>query len=126
MKKSLKIKITLLIYSFIMTYLHSFNSIRFDDSSIYSDNAVFYLMGRGMLQGKILYKDMIDHKTPYVYFANALASIFDKKHVGLYIITSLVLFVSLYFTYKIINLFIKDKFLFEALMLLLLLLLIII
>lgn len=94
-----------------MTYLHSFNSVRFTDESIYSDNAVFYLMGRAMLQGKVLYKDIFDHKTPYVYFINALASIFDKNHVGLYIITSLVLFASLYFTYKIVELFLKDKLL---------------
>ena len=105
MKKSLKIKITLLIYSFIMTYLHSFNSIRFDDSSIYSDNAVFYLMGRGILKGQVLYKDMFDHKTPYIYLLNSLAAIFEKNHLGLYIITSLILFVSIYYTYKIIRLF---------------------
>ena len=58
-----------------MTYLHSFNSVRFDDTAIYSDNAVFYLMGRARLQGKVLYRDMFDHKTPYVYFINALAVI---------------------------------------------------
>lgn len=94
-----------------MTILHSFNSVRFDDAAIFSDNAVFYLMGKAMLQGKVLYKDMFDHKAPYIYFINAIASIFDKRHVGLYIITSLVLFVALYFTYKIVNLFIKDKLL---------------
>lgn len=94
-----------------MTFLHSFNSVRFDDAAIFSDNAVFYLMGKAMLQGKVLYKDMFDHKAPYIYFINAIASIFDKRHVGLYIITSLVLFVALYFTYKIVNLFIKDKLL---------------
>ena len=99
------------VYSFLMTFLHSFNSVRFDDAAIFSDNAVFYLMGKAMLQGKVLYKDMFDHKTPYIYFVNALASIFDKRHVGLYVITSLVLFVSLYFTYKIVKLFVNDKLL---------------
>ena len=101
----------LFLYSFLMTYLHSLNSVRFDDASIISDNAVFYLMGRAMLQGKVLYKDMFDHKTPYIYFINAIASIFESRHLGLYIITSLVLFISLYFTYKIINLFLKERFL---------------
>ena len=108
MNKSIKIKISLLIYSFFMTYLHSFNSIRFDDSSIYSDNAVFYLMGRGILRGQVLYKDMYDHKPPYIFLLNAIAAIFEKNHMGLYIITSLILFISLYYTYKIIKLFIND------------------
>ena len=108
MNKSMKIKLSLIIYSFIMTYLHSFNSIRFDDSSIYSDNAVFYLMGRGILKGQVLYKDMYDHKTPYIYLLNSIAAIFDKNHIGLYIITSIVLFFSLFYAYKILMLFIDN------------------
>ena len=92
-----------------MTFIHSFNSVRFSDASIYSDNAVFYLMGKAMLKGQVLYKDIFDHKTPYVYFINAIASLLEKNHLGLYIITSLVLFVSLYFTYKIVDLIINDK-----------------
>lgn len=91
--------------------MHSFNSIRFDNASIHSDNAVFYLMGKAILDGKVLYKDIFDHKTPYIYFINALASMFDKNHVGLFIITSIVLFISLYFTYKIVRLFIDNLYL---------------
>ena len=92
-----------------MTLIHSFNSVRFSDAAIYSDNAVFYLMGKAILKGQVLYKDIFDHKTPYVYFINAIASLLDKNHLGLYIITSLVLFVSLYYTYKIVDLIINDK-----------------
>ena len=92
-----------------MTFIHSFNSVRFSDASIYSDNAVFYLMGKAMLKGQVLYKDVFDHKTPYVYFINAIASLLGKNHLGLYLITVLVLFISLYFTYKIVDLIINDK-----------------
>ena len=103
------VALILLVYSFLMTYLHSFNSVRFGDAAIYSDNAVFYLIGKALLKGQVLYKDIFDHKTPYVYFINAFAALFDKNHLGLFVITSLVLFVSLYFTYKIVNLIINDK-----------------
>ncbi|MBR1454923.1 MAG: hypothetical protein IJ593_09845, partial [Lachnospiraceae bacterium] len=68
-------------------------------------------MGKAILDGKVLYKDIFDHKTPYIYFINALASMFDKNHVGLFIITSIVLFISLYFTYKIVRLFTDNSYL---------------
>lgn len=108
LNKNKIVTVFLLIYSFLMTYLHSFNSVRFTDASIYSDNAIFYLIGKAMLQGKVLYKDIFDHKTPYVYFINAVASIFGKNHIGLYVLTSLVLFVTLYFTYKIVKYIVND------------------
>ena len=33
----------------------------------YSDPAVFKIMGIGLLQNKIMYKDLFDHKGPIIY-----------------------------------------------------------
>ena len=47
-----------------------------------------------------MYKDVFDHKTPYIYFINSFASLIPYNHIGLFIIEVIVLFVSIYYIYK--------------------------
>ena len=37
------------------------------------DSSVFQVMGKGMLENKIMYKELFDHKGPIVYIINSLA-----------------------------------------------------
>ena len=39
--------------------------------------------------------DLVDNKSPYIYFINSFASLIEYKHIGLYIIEALFLFVTL-------------------------------
>ena len=92
--------LALVIYSFITKFLVSINSIRFNEVFTDTDQAIFFSIGKAMLHGKILYKDVFDHKTPYIYFFNAFAALFEKNHIGLYIIEVVLLSTILIFLYK--------------------------
>ena len=92
----------LLVYSMLTRFLTSIYSIRFDKELITGDGAIFYIVGKAIMQGKVLYKDIFDHKTPYIYFINGLASIIDYNHIGLFIVVVLILFISLFFIYKVL------------------------
>lgn len=74
------------------------------------DISIFTCIGKSLLQGKILYKDVFDHKTPYIYFINAFFNIFDYRHIGLYILEVILLYIILLFSYKICKLFITNEY----------------
>ncbi|MBR3288737.1 MAG: glycosyltransferase family 39 protein [Lachnospiraceae bacterium] len=101
--------IIILIYSVICRFLTSLYSIRFNKVLMEVDGACFYDIGKAIVDGKILYKEVFDHKAPYIYFINALGSLIDYNHFGLFIIEILVLFFSIYYTYKILKLLFKNN-----------------
>ncbi len=95
----------LLCYSIALKFFMSMYSIRF--SEVYTDNdgAIYYIIGKAIMHGKVLYKDIFDHKTPYVFFANAAASLLEKNHLGLFILEITILFITLLYTYKFAKFF---------------------
>ena len=105
-RESLKIEyLIILLYSVMIKFFMSIYSIRFSEIFTDNDGAIYYVIGKAMMNGKVLYKDIFDHKTPYVFFANAAASIFEKNHLGLFILEIIILSVTLIFTYKFLKLF---------------------
>lgn len=98
----------LIVYSFITKFFVSINSIRFSEIFTETDQAIFLSIGKAILHGKVLYKDVFDHKTPYIYFFNAVAAIFEKNHFGLFIIEVVLLSLILIFTYKIASLYVSQ------------------
>lgn len=70
-------------------------TLLFCDSSVLvgafgRDSAVFYTIGRGIAQHKVVYKDLFDHKGLYLYLLNALgALIADRYTLGLWLIETL-------------------------------------
>lgn len=103
--------IILLIYSVVARFITSLYSIRFDKHVMEVDGACFFDVGKAIFDGKILYKEVFDHKTPYIYFINGIASLIDFNHIGLFIIEVLVLFISIYFIYKFLHLYFENTFL---------------
>ena len=63
------------------------------------DSSVFQIMGKGLLNNQIIYKDLFDHKGPIVYIINALAYIISPN-VGLYIMETIILYIGLIFIYR--------------------------
>lgn len=108
MKKK-TMEIILFIYSVIIRLLCSYNAPFYGEESINSDNAIFYMIGRALLQGKVLYKDIFDHKPPYIYFLNSICAIFSWHHIGLFVVDVIVTFIIMLFTYKISKLFTENK-----------------
>ena len=102
MKNKLQILI-LLLYSALSRFFTSLYSIRFDKVVMEVDGACFYNVGKAIMNGKVLYKDVFDHKPPYIFFINAIASIVDFNHIGLFIVETMVLFFTLYYMYKFLK-----------------------
>ena len=101
--------LVLLLYSVATRFFSSIHSIRFDKNVMHGDGACFYMIGKAIMQGKVLYKDVFDHKTPYIYFINGLASLLEYNHIGLFLVEVLILFVTLYFIFKILILFFENE-----------------
>ena len=98
----------LLIYSIAVKFFTTIYSMQFNQYVIHGDGGCFVAIGREILKGKVLYKDIFDHKTPYIYLINGLASLVNYN-IGLFIVEVVVLFTILYFMYKILLLVLQNQ-----------------
>lgn len=64
-----------------------------------NDSAVFQIMGRGMLEGQVMYKDLFDHKGPVMYVINAIAYLINPQ-IGLFIVETLFISIGAVFIFK--------------------------
>lgn len=62
------------------------------------DSALFSLLGKGVLEGKLLYIDLFDHKGPLIFFINALGQLIGG-HMGIFLLQYLFGCVSMTFLY---------------------------
>lgn len=76
----------------------------------WGDANVFLTIGRGMLEGKIPYRDLFDHKGPVLYFIHALAAIISQNSfLGVYVIEIINCILFLFIGSKMIELFIGKQ-----------------
>ena len=68
------------------------------------DSAVFKTMGQALLKGKIVYKDIFDHKGPYLYFINALGQWLIPGHMGIFLLQVVSLGIALWYMFRTVNL----------------------
>lgn len=65
------------------------------------DEQVYNLIGKGMKYGLVPYVDLIDHKGIYLFMIYALANIIGEwHHIGLFIVTFIINYVTAIFAYK--------------------------
>jgi len=65
------------------------------------DSSVFIYSAQRILDGQLMYKDIVDHKGPFLYFINAIALfIFGGKFIGIWIFEILSLFGASTMMYK--------------------------
>ena len=70
------------------------------------DSAEFWVIGRGILRGKVPYRDLFDHKGPMLFFIWALGiAIGNGTKWGIFALEVISLTVSLIYLYKICELF---------------------
>lgn len=72
------------------------------------DSAVFKTMGQALLKGKILYKDIFDHKGPYLYFINALGQWMIPGHLGIFLLQVSALGIAMWYLFRTAHLFLKS------------------
>ena len=70
------------------------------------DSCVFQTMGMLLLEGKVPYVDLFDHKGPMLYLIQALGLWLGGGKIGIFILQILVNTISLAFIYKTIRLFV--------------------
>ena len=73
------------------------------------DASFFTLVGRGILEGKVPYRDFFDLKGPYFFFIEALGQLMAHDRLGAFLIQIPFAFASLVLIYELCLLFISKK-----------------
>ncbi len=72
----------------------------------WEDSNCFMTVGKGILSGKVPYRDYIEQKGPYLYFLHALAALISyTSFTGVWLIEVLTMWISMCFAYRIIRLY---------------------
>ena len=72
------------------------------------DSAFFRLVGQGMAQGKLPYRDYFDMKGPYLFWLEYLGAVIVPGRLGIFLVQWVCLTVSLYFAAKCFDLATED------------------
>lgn len=75
------------------------------------DVNTFFTMGKGMMQGKLPYRDLFDHKGPLLYLIYGIAYLISPRDfLGVYILECALFSIFLFFIDRIMSLFLRRKF----------------
>ena len=94
-----------LSFVFLLIYSDSTSPLFFKQGW---DSAIFKVMGLGILEGKLPYRDIFDHKGPLLFYINALGQWIIPGKTGIFILENLFLSTTLLFIVKTASLFV-DK-----------------
>lgn len=76
----------------------------------WTDANAFFTTGKSMFQGKILYKDLYEHKGPYLYVLHGLAwMVSNKSFLGVWLIEIIACYFFLLYSYRTIRLFCEKE-----------------
>lgn len=74
------------------------------------DSNIYFTIGKSILKGKVIYRDLLDQKGPVIYFIHSLASIISfDSFIGMYIIETIACFFYLFYINKIVEFYIPKK-----------------
>lgn len=86
--------------------LFAFGGSPFYPINEWSDPNCFLTVGRAMLDGKVMYRDIYEQKGPYVYFLHALAALIsDTSFIGVWLMEVVTLFFSMWLISKIVGMY---------------------
>lgn len=108
MKKleNIKLMIFFVVYCFALLLFCSGASPIIDYMG--TDSSVFFMIGRGMNNGLVPYKDMFDHKGFYLYVLNYFAALITEKNgMGVVLVETIFFSINTYIVYCILR---KYKF----------------
>lgn len=76
----------------------------------WDDVNVFFVLGRGIIHGKVPYRDLFDHKGPLLHFIYALAALIsERSFTGVWIVECIAASVYSVFSWKIVKLYAETK-----------------
>lgn len=107
---NLFIYLSIILFSFVFFYYFNAISPVHDPAVFENDLALFYTAGIGMKRGLVVYRDLFDHKGPYIFFLYYFASLIgETNHIGLYIFFSLYNAILGILIYKIVYIYVNKK-----------------
>ena len=78
----------------------------------WEDANIFFTVGKSIVHGKVLYRDVFDHKGPLLYFLHSLAYLISKdSFLGVYVIEVLAFTAYLLAVYQTLRLYVKKNIL---------------
>jgi len=92
--------------SFVFMFCFGLNSPIYTFNS-HCDFNWYVTMGRGLLAGKVPYRDLFEQKGPITYFVFALAALFPNYQIGVWLIEVLCISLFLFFAYLIARKFLS-------------------
>lgn len=97
------------ITSFLFLTFCSMTSFLFPIHSRVDQN-IFFTVGRGILDGKVPYRDLFEHKGPLIYFMHTFGALFSRESfIGVFILQVIFFAVCIYYMYKTAKLFTTTK-----------------
>ena len=97
--------IALILYSFLVMLLCTKSSPIYVLNDWYDAN-VYYTMGRGLVNGAVLYKDLFDHKGPFLYLIYAIGYLISNNNFfGVFILQVIAMSITLICCFKIAKLY---------------------
>jgi len=98
----------LLSFAFLLICTKSSPLYPFND---WMDANAFFTMGKGMMNGRVLYRDLFEQKGAYLYFVHGLAYLISNKtFFGVYIFEVISFAVFLFYSHRLITLFLSEKY----------------
>ncbi|MBQ6587550.1 MAG: glycosyltransferase family 39 protein [Butyrivibrio sp.] len=115
--KNTKDSYTVLVYTILKCLLAAFVIIAICSKSSFlyplnnwGDANIYFNVGRGILHGKVPYRDMIDQKGPIIFFVYALGELVSEtSFIGIYIIEAVCATIFAFFALKTVSLFYDTK-----------------
>ena len=111
MKRKEKIYSFLLLFFMFLVIVFSFRSNPFSKVLNEHDSSMFLYFGRGISEGLIPYKDMLDHKGPVLFIIQYFAVLIGNGNLslGIWLIECIFLLVTLLYLYKSCLFFTKNE-----------------
>ncbi len=76
----------------------------------WNDANCFFTMGKGMMNGQVLYRDLFEQKGPYLFLVYGIAWLFSNDTFwGVFLLEIVALSVFLYYSYKLICLYCRAE-----------------
>lgn len=76
----------------------------------WTDANTYFTMGKGIVHGAVPYRDLFDHKGPYLYFLYAIAYlIHHTKFTGVFLLQILSMYLTLICLFKTADLFLENR-----------------
>ncbi len=109
------VNIPIKIYLFFMLYACLYLFVSSTCSPLYpmnnsGDAHVYFIMGKGFFSNYTIYKDLFDHKGPFLYLIYGLGSLISRTNFfGIYVIECICLFINMVLSFKIASFFLNQK-----------------